>query len=106
MTDSLRIRSAAGPIVGKIRPPGSKSITNRALVCAALADGTSTLRGALDSDDTRVMVEALRTLGLTVEHGLVLPEAARAVQQRVADALGTMCGVNVRSVDVNVEAVG
>jgi 3-phosphoshikimate 1-carboxyvinyltransferase len=58
----------AKPVVGRIRPPGSKSITNRALVCAALAEGPSTLRGALDSDDTRVMVEALKSLGLTVEH--------------------------------------
>lgn len=57
-----------GPIVGRVRPPGSKSITNRALVCAALADGDSLLHGALDSDDTRVMVEALKRLGLTVVH--------------------------------------
>lgn len=49
-----------------IRPPGSKSITNRALICAALAEGNSRLRGALDSEDTRVMVEALRQLGLAV----------------------------------------
>lgn len=56
------------PIIGRVRPPGSKSITNRALVCAALADGDSLLHGALDSDDTRVMVEALDRLGLTVVH--------------------------------------
>ncbi|NLX98200.1 MAG: 3-phosphoshikimate 1-carboxyvinyltransferase [Rhodopirellula sp.] len=55
-----------GPIHGTIRPPGSKSITNRALVCAALAEGTSTLTGALDSDDTRVMVQGLHRLGLEV----------------------------------------
>ncbi|NND85131.1 MAG: 3-phosphoshikimate 1-carboxyvinyltransferase, partial [Acidimicrobiia bacterium] len=47
--------------------PGSKSITNRALVCAALAEGTSHLTGALDSDDTRVMRDGLRTLGATIE---------------------------------------
>jgi 3-phosphoshikimate 1-carboxyvinyltransferase len=52
----------------KIRPPGSKSITNRALVCAALARGESLLTGALESDDTRVMIEGLRQLGLAVEH--------------------------------------
>jgi len=55
------------PIRGRIRPPGSKSLTNRALTCAALARGRSTLRGALDSDDTRVMVECLRRLGLTID---------------------------------------
>lgn len=53
-----------GPIRGAIRPPGSKSITNRALVCAALAEGRSLLKGALDSEDTRVMIEALRQLGM------------------------------------------
>jgi 3-phosphoshikimate 1-carboxyvinyltransferase len=48
--------------------PGSKSLTNRALIVAAIAKGTSTLNGALDSEDTRVMVRALQTLGFTVEH--------------------------------------
>jgi 3-phosphoshikimate 1-carboxyvinyltransferase len=67
MPDSLEIAVAAAPIVGRIRPPGSKSITNRALVCAALADGPSTLTGALDSDDTRVMLAALRELGIESE---------------------------------------
>lgn len=56
-----------GPLVGTIRPPGSKSITNRALLCAALADGSSRLRGALDSEDTRVMSQALRQLGIGVQ---------------------------------------
>lgn len=58
----------AGPICGSLRPPGSKSITNRALVCAALAAGRSTLWGALDSEDTRVMIDSLRRLGLQVQH--------------------------------------
>jgi 3-phosphoshikimate 1-carboxyvinyltransferase len=64
---SLAIRPARGPVRGRIRPPGSKSITNRALVCAALADGTSTLSGALDSEDTRVMIESLGRLGIRVD---------------------------------------
>ena len=51
-----------------MRPPGSKSITNRALVCAALAEGPSDLTGALDSEDTRVMIESLRRLGIAVDH--------------------------------------
>ena len=66
MTAPLEIAPIAHPIRGRIRPPGSKSITNRALVCAALAEGTSTLTGALDSDDTRVMIESLRRLGFQV----------------------------------------
>jgi 3-phosphoshikimate 1-carboxyvinyltransferase len=47
--------------------PGSKSITNRALLCAALARGTSRIRGALFSDDTLVMLKALRRLGITIK---------------------------------------
>ncbi len=52
---------------GRIAPPGSKSITNRALLLAALAKGTSRLTGALKSDDTRHMSEALRQMGVTVD---------------------------------------
>jgi 3-phosphoshikimate 1-carboxyvinyltransferase len=51
-----------------VRVPGSKSLTNRALIVAALADGPSTLTGALDSDDTRVMVDSLQRLGISVDH--------------------------------------
>jgi 3-phosphoshikimate 1-carboxyvinyltransferase len=58
-----------GPVAGRIRPPGSKSITNRAFVCAALARGESTLIGALESEDTSVMIESLRRLGLTIDEG-------------------------------------
>ncbi|MFH1923429.1 MAG: 3-phosphoshikimate 1-carboxyvinyltransferase [Planctomycetota bacterium] len=67
MTETIEIQPT-GPLSGSIRPPGSKSITNRALVCAALADGESVLTGALDSEDTRVMIDALGQLGLTVGH--------------------------------------
>ena len=67
MNDSIEI-AVSGPAWGTIRPPGSKSITNRALVCAALAEGQSTLRGVLDSEDTRVMIDSLRRLGLKIEH--------------------------------------
>jgi 3-phosphoshikimate 1-carboxyvinyltransferase len=55
------------PIVGRIAVPGSKSLTNRALICAAMARGTSRLTGVLDSEDTRVMVDAWRTLGLAID---------------------------------------
>ena len=52
-----------GPVDGTVRLPGSKSLTNRALLCAALASGTSTLTGVLDADDTRVMMDCLTQLG-------------------------------------------
>ncbi len=67
MTDRILVQPT-GPLNATTRPPGSKSITNRALVCAALAEGTSTLRGALDSEDTRVMIDSLRRLGIAVTH--------------------------------------
>ena len=56
-----------GPVSGTIRPPGSKSLTNRALLCAAFAPGRSRLSGALRSDDTEVMIKALKKIGLRVE---------------------------------------
>jgi 3-phosphoshikimate 1-carboxyvinyltransferase len=65
--DSIEIQPVAGPIVGSICPPGSKSITNRAFIIAALADGETRLRGVLDSEDTQVMIESLRRLGFKVE---------------------------------------
>lgn len=68
MTDFVEIVPVAEPLRGTIRPPGSKSITNRALVIAALAAGETTLTGVLDSTDTQVMLESLRRLNVTVEH--------------------------------------
>lgn len=56
----------SGPVSGTVRLPGSKSITNRALVVAALASGTSRLRGALRADDTAVMIDSLNRLGVSV----------------------------------------
>lgn len=68
MTDvpSLRVRPPASPPVGTVVAPGSKSLTNRALLLAALARGRSVLTGALDAEDTRVMVAALRRCGVQV----------------------------------------
>jgi len=55
------------PVRAQITVPGSKSVTNRALILAALAEGRTSLRGALWSEDTRVMVECLQGLGFSVE---------------------------------------
>jgi 3-phosphoshikimate 1-carboxyvinyltransferase len=65
--DVKEILPVEHPIRGIIRPPGSKSITNRALILAALANGPVTLTGVLDSQDTKVMVESLRRLGFHVQ---------------------------------------
>lgn len=61
---------SAGPAVAtRPRIPGSKSITNRALLLAAIARGPSTIHGWLDADDTRWMIRALRALGLRIDGG-------------------------------------
>ena len=52
---------------GLVKLPGSKSISNRTLLLAALARGATVLDGVLDSDDTRVMRGALAALGVEVE---------------------------------------
>jgi 3-phosphoshikimate 1-carboxyvinyltransferase len=66
-TSTLTVTPVDQPLVGRVSPPGSKSITNRALLLAGLAKGTSRLSGALKSDDTRVMSEALRLMGVQVD---------------------------------------
>ena len=70
MSASRKMIPLSKPVTGSIRPPGSKSLTNRALVVAALAKGTSLLTGVLDSRDTQVMIDSLRKLGLTVEQSV------------------------------------
>ncbi|KQV32358.1 3-phosphoshikimate 1-carboxyvinyltransferase [Rhizobium sp. Root1203] len=65
--DKLTIIPPGKPLSGRAVPPGSKSITNRALLLAGLAKGTSRLTGALKSDDTRYMADALRAMGVTVD---------------------------------------
>jgi 3-phosphoshikimate 1-carboxyvinyltransferase len=65
--DFIAVAPLTEPLDATVRPPGSKSITNRALVCAALAPGTSTLTGALFADDTRAMLGAIAALGATVD---------------------------------------
>jgi 3-phosphoshikimate 1-carboxyvinyltransferase len=72
--DVLTVAPLPAPPDATVRVPGSKSLTNRALVAAALATGTSTLHGALFADDTEAMIGALLALGLDVRTD---PAAAR-----------------------------
>ncbi|MGD2111284.1 MAG: 3-phosphoshikimate 1-carboxyvinyltransferase [Phycisphaerae bacterium] len=64
--DSYRCHPVSAPLDATVVLPGSKSITNRALITAALADGTSLLTGALLAEDTRLMINALRELDIAV----------------------------------------
>jgi 3-phosphoshikimate 1-carboxyvinyltransferase len=66
LPDLIEIIPLTGSVPAVITVPGSKSITNRALVLGALADGETKLLGALWSEDTQIMVEALRQLGFEV----------------------------------------
>jgi len=78
------ITPSEGPVCGCMRPPGSRSITNRALIVAALADGDSVLEGVGLSNDTRVCAAALRALGIRVD----IDEAGR--RMHVAGCVGAV----------------
>lgn len=67
LSDPVAIRPVAGRIDAVVTVPGSKSITNRALLCAALAAGTSRLEGVLFADDTDAMLGCVSALGASVE---------------------------------------
>jgi 3-phosphoshikimate 1-carboxyvinyltransferase len=64
---SLEIKPISIPLNASVRVPGSKSLTNRALLIASLANGTTRLTNALFSDDSRYFAKALQTLGFNVQ---------------------------------------
>jgi 3-phosphoshikimate 1-carboxyvinyltransferase len=76
----IEIVPLAKPVRAEITVPGSKSITNRALVLAALGEGETTLLGALWSEDTQVMVECLQELGFMVN---VTPDPEEACNRTI-----------------------
>lgn len=99
--DTREIIPVKRPVVGSIRPPGSKSITNRALVIAALADGITTLTGVLDSRDTEVMIDSLQRLGIAVAHDkasqrAVVTAAGGRIPQSAADLWLENSGTSIR----------
>ena len=77
---------ALSSATGTVALPGSKSISNRVLLLAALCEGSTTVQDLLDSDDTRVMLEALRQLGCGVE---VDEKARRATIKGLGGEPGT-----------------
>jgi 3-phosphoshikimate 1-carboxyvinyltransferase len=92
MTATRRIEPLDAPPDADIDLPGSKSITNRALVAAALADGRSRLEGVLFADDTEAMLDSLTRLGV----GLAIDRAAAAV---TVDGCGGRLPVGPLTVD-------
>jgi len=66
----MRLKSRfAGPLKGRARPPGDKSISHRALILGALAEGTTTVDGLLEADDVLHTADAARAFGATVDRG-------------------------------------
>ena len=95
MTPFWPAPAAQGPVRAVVPVPGSKSITNRALVLAALATGPSTLRNPLRSRDTELMAAGLRALGTGVTDGpdgswLVEPGALRGPAEVDCGLAGTV----------------
>jgi 3-phosphoshikimate 1-carboxyvinyltransferase len=87
-----------GPLTraeGTVRLPGSKSISNRVLLLAALAGGTTEVRGLLDADDTRVMRDALGKLGVDVRDA-ALTGAAGVFAQKQAELFLGNAGTAIR----------
>ncbi len=105
MTDAATyaVTPVDGPLDFKLRVPGSKSLTNRALVLAALASTECTLTGALQSDDTQVMADCLRQLGwvVTVDAPaeritVTRPAGSSIVPERAADLFVGNSGTTIR----------
>jgi len=98
MVEVLELKAARGAR-GSVRLPGSKSISNRVLLLAALATGETEIRGLLDAEDTRVMREALGRLGVPITeraHALRVHGAAGAFRQKKADLFLGNAGTAVR----------
>ena len=103
-SDSWPAPVALGPVHARVVLPGSKSVTNRALVLAALADGPATIRGALMARDSVLMVTALTQLGTRIEQISQDPQTLNAdlrvipasIQQRKdASSLPTSAAINI-----------
>jgi len=89
---------------------GTITVTPSALAglviqAAEAVDGVEVRRGRRRLDIDVALGEARVRLELSARYGLVLPDVARDVQERVTDALVTMCAVRIGSVDVSVEEV-
>ncbi len=67
MNSAIQITPISHPLNAIVRVPGSKSLTNRALLIASLAEGKTTLTNALFSDDSRYFAVALQTLGFEIQ---------------------------------------
>ena len=101
MSKVIEIQPVKRPVRGIAQPPGSKSLTNRALILAALASGESRLTGILDSVDTRVMSGALEKLGFRIQSSfaaneIVITGASGHVPEQAAELWCENSGTSIR----------
>ncbi len=92
--------SCASSVAGNVQLPGSKSLSIRALLLAALSQGHTTLTGVLDSDDTRVMIAGLRQLGVAIERqgdSSTYWVGGGGIQQAQADIFVGNSGLSIRT---------
>lgn len=96
----LAVEPLDGPVRAVVDLPGSKSITNRALVCAALAPGRSRITSALRADDTEAMVGCLQALGVpvAVDWPTVVVDGGGPIGSRPATLDAAMSGTTARFV--------
>lgn len=87
MVSSESFAPVTAPLHGVVRVPGSKSVSNRALVCAALAPGESRLTGVASGDDTIRMVAGLQQLGAEIEVGGDTVQVRRAIGRASRDVI-------------------
>src|SRR5436305_7271232 len=95
------VPTATGPFRASLAPPGSKSLTNRALVLAALAEGRCTLSNVLFADDTEVMIDCLGRLGFGLEvdregHTIVVEGRGGAIPAASAELFCGNSGTTIR----------
>ncbi|MBA2497110.1 MAG: 3-phosphoshikimate 1-carboxyvinyltransferase, partial [Acidimicrobiia bacterium] len=83
----MAVELVTGPLDAEVTVPGSKSVTNRALVCAALATGTSELTGVLLADDTEAMLGCLAAVGVRVKVDVTGPPSPVALVHGAAGEL-------------------
>ncbi|CAB3846612.1 3-phosphoshikimate 1-carboxyvinyltransferase [Achromobacter anxifer] len=103
--DLPRVRQARGVIA----LPGSKSISNRVLLLSAIAEGSTVITGLLDSDDTRVMLAALRQLGVQVSEldaGSVTVQGVRRFPVEIADLFMGNAGTAIRPLTAALALMG
>ena len=96
---STAVTVTPGRASGALAAPGSKSVTNRLLVMAALAEGTSVLRHPLDSDDSRAMRELIEALGAEVsdeEGAWRVQGTGGALRPRAAEVSARLSGTTMR----------